>query len=57
MFFATIQCVDAQNDWENEHIYEINKMEARTASYSYKNATDALEGNRDKARVKSLNGI
>ncbi|MGJ8658564.1 MAG: glycoside hydrolase family 2 TIM barrel-domain containing protein [Cellulophaga fucicola] len=57
LFFATIQCVDAQNDWENEHIYEINKMEARTASYSYKNATDALEGNRDKARVKSLNGI
>lgn len=57
LFFATIQCVDAQNNWENEHIYEVNKMEARVASYSYKNSTDALEGDRNKARVKSLNGI
>ncbi|WKB79974.1 glycoside hydrolase family 2 TIM barrel-domain containing protein [Cellulophaga lytica] len=51
------KAIVAQNDWENEHIYETNKMVARTASYSYQNVTDALEGNRDKARVKSLNGI
>lgn len=57
LFFIVAQSVTAQNDWENEHIYEVNKMEARVASYSYKNSTDALEGDRNKARVKSLNGI
>lgn len=47
----------AQNDWENEHVFEKNKLDARVPSYSYKNATDALTGNRDLSRMKSLNGI
>ncbi len=50
------QLVKAQNDWENELVFEKNKMQARVPSYSYKNAKDALEGNRDKSRLKSLNG-
>ncbi len=47
----------AQNDWENEMVFEKNKMNARVPSYSFSNAKDALDGNRDMARMKSLNGI
>lgn len=47
----------AQNDWENELVFEKNKLPARIASYSYRTAADALTGDRDNARVKSLNGI
>ncbi len=46
----------AQNDWENELVFEKNKMNARVPGYSFENVEDALEGNRDKARIKSLNG-
>jgi beta-galactosidase len=50
------QLVSSQNDWENELVFEKNKMQSRVPSYSYKNEKDALEGNRDKSRLKSLNG-
>jgi len=56
IIFVTVQFSAAQNDWENELMFEKNKMNARVPSYSYESAEDALEGNRDKARVKSLNG-
>ncbi len=46
-----------QNDWENELMFEQNKMEARVASYSYLNAEDALKDDRTVSRVKSLNGV
>ncbi|AWG23263.1 glycoside hydrolase family 2 [Flavobacterium faecale] len=55
LFFS--QLVISQNDWENELVFEKNKMQSRVPSYSYKNEKDALEGNRDKSRIKSLNGI
>ncbi|WP_075590520.1 glycoside hydrolase family 2 [Labilibacter marinus] len=48
--------VNAQNDWENELVFEKNKMHARVPTYSYKNVNDALQGDRSKARMKSLNG-
>jgi len=54
--FAIVQFAECQNDWENELVFEKNKMNARVPTYSFENAKDALEGNRDKARVKSLNG-
>lgn len=47
----------AQNDWENEHVFEQNKLQARVPSYSYKNEKDALEGDRIKSRIKFLNGL
>ncbi|MFC2113368.1 glycoside hydrolase family 2 TIM barrel-domain containing protein [Bacteroidota bacterium] len=53
---SSIQFTTAQNDWENERMFEKNKMNARVPTYSFENAKDALEGDRDKARVKSLNG-
>lgn len=49
--------IAVQNDWENEAVFEKNKLEARVPSYSYATAVDALTGNRDQARMLSLNGI
>ena len=57
LIFGSIQIAAAQNDWENELMYEKNKMKARVASYSFENIEDALTANRDKARIKYLNGI
>ncbi|ANQ52371.2 DUF4981 domain-containing protein [Flammeovirga sp. MY04] len=48
--------VMGQNDWENEHIFEINKLPARVASYSYYSEQEALEGDRKTSRMMSLNG-
>lgn len=53
---ASFQISPAQNDWENERMFEKNKLDARVPTYSYKNVSDALSGDRDKARVISLNG-
>ena len=47
----------AGNDWENEIMFEQNKMPARVPSYSFQTLDDALGGDRTKARVQSLNGI
>ena len=49
--------VFSQNDWENELIFEQNKMESRVPSYSYKNEQDALKGKREASRMLNLNGI
>ncbi|XMO85909.1 glycoside hydrolase family 2 TIM barrel-domain containing protein [Algibacter sp. AS12] len=46
----------SQNDWENELMFEQNKLRSRVPSYSYTNHSDALEGNRENSRVQSLNG-
>ncbi|MCG8578936.1 MAG: DUF4981 domain-containing protein [Bacteroidales bacterium] len=46
----------AQNDWENELLFEKNKLPARVAGYSYKNAEDAKDADRTKSRMLSLNG-
>lgn len=54
---ALTQILIGQNDWENELVFERNKLEARVPTYSYKNVSDALLNNREKARIKSLNGI
>lgn len=57
LLFSITQLSFAQNDWENELMFEKNKMNARVPSYSYKSTEDALEANRENARIKSLNGI
>ncbi|WP_282136382.1 glycoside hydrolase family 2 TIM barrel-domain containing protein [Seonamhaeicola maritimus] len=46
-----------QNDWENELMFEQNKMDARVSSYSYENHKDALKGDRLSSRIKTLNGL
>lgn len=45
-----------QNDWENELVIEQHKLPARVPSYSYENAQDALDGNRENSRMQMLNG-
>ncbi|WP_165732645.1 glycoside hydrolase family 2 TIM barrel-domain containing protein [Polaribacter sp. 20A6] len=50
------QMTFSQNDWENELMFEQNKLRSRVPSYSFTNHADALEGNRDKSRMQSLNG-
>lgn len=57
LLIVIIPFVRAQNDWENEYIFEKNKMNARVPTYSYKNMEDALAGNREKARLIDLNGL
>lgn len=44
------------NDWENERIIEKGKLPARATSYSFESTEDALSGDRQKARMISLNG-
>ena len=56
LFIVFSQFCFSQNDWENEIMFEQNKLRSRVPSYSYENHTDALEGNRDKSRIQSLNG-
>ncbi|UMB61728.1 DUF4981 domain-containing protein [Lutibacter sp. A80] len=51
-----IQNTFSQNDWENELMFEQNKMRSRVPTYSFKSHKDALEGNRNNSRMKSLNG-
>ncbi|MDW8849448.1 glycoside hydrolase family 2 TIM barrel-domain containing protein [Flavobacterium sp. MMLR14_040] len=42
--------------WENPLITSINRQAARATGYSYNSVADALEGNRNKSRIKILNG-
>lgn len=57
MLIANTWGAYAQNDWENELMFEQNKMKSRVPTYSFKSTEDARKGNRDDARIKSLNGI
>ncbi|WP_370479472.1 glycoside hydrolase family 2 TIM barrel-domain containing protein [Tamlana flava] len=43
--------------WENPLVTSINRQPARATGYSYKTVEDALQGNREKSRFLSLNGI
>lgn len=42
--------------WEDPLVTSLNRDAARTTAYSYKTVEDALEGNREKSRLKMLNG-
>ncbi len=57
LFFSSMLFSQEQKkDWENETVFEINKLPARATSYSYATAEDALKGERELSRLKSLNG-
>lgn len=46
-----------QNDWENPHVNQINKLPARSTFYVYDNEQQALQGNRETSSLfTSLNG-
>jgi len=42
--------------WENPLVTSVNRQAARATGYSYSSVADALEGNRNKSRIKILNG-
>lgn len=42
--------------WENPMITSMNREPARATAYSYATVADALEGKREKSRIKILNG-
>lgn len=46
----------AQNDWEDQSVIGRNKMPARATSYSFSSEDLALKGDRNQARLLSLNG-
>ncbi|MFI3305583.1 MAG: glycoside hydrolase family 2 TIM barrel-domain containing protein, partial [Rikenellaceae bacterium] len=46
----------ANNDWENEMVFERNKLSARVASYSYESVEAALAADRSDSRMELLNG-
>ncbi len=47
----------AQNsDWENEFVFQKNKLSSRIASYSYSSVEDALNFDRQFSQMESLNG-
>lgn len=45
-----------KNSWQNQHVFGVNKLPARVTSYSFENEKLALEGDREKSKIKSLNG-
>jgi beta-galactosidase len=57
LLIFTAQLALGRNDWENEIMFEQNKLRARVPSSSFQTVEDALEDDRSKARVQSLNGI
>lgn len=57
VLLISIQWGNAQKNWENETVFEMNKLKARVPSYSYKSVEDALKGDREHSRMKSLNGL
>ncbi len=54
--FSMLNAQQQKKDWENEKVFEINKLPARATSYSYTSVEDALSGDRERSRLVSLNG-
>ncbi|TRX66001.1 glycoside hydrolase family 2 TIM barrel-domain containing protein [Carboxylicivirga sp. M1479] len=57
LFVLQLSAVDAQNDWENPKVYQINKEAPRSSFYSYSSVKQALLFNRTESpNFKLLNG-
>ncbi|ANW96021.1 hypothetical protein AXE80_06880 [Wenyingzhuangia fucanilytica] len=57
LFLISINVVAQQNDWENPHVNQINRLPAHATFYTYDNLNDAKENSREKSSLfKSLNG-
>lgn len=55
--FSAGAAVPGPDARENQLVNSIHRLPARATSYSYKTVADALAGERDKARILSLNGL
>jgi beta-galactosidase len=47
----------ANNDWENQKVFEKNKLPATATSYSFNTVEDALTNNRSQSNLMMLNGM
>lgn len=52
----TTQFIIAQNDWENQLVFEKNKLPAHSTSYTYQSIEKALTNHRDQSSIFMLNG-
>ncbi len=55
--FSASAAVPGQNARENQMINSLQRLPARATSYSYESEKDAIAGDRNKARIVSLNGL
>ncbi|AZQ65250.1 DUF4981 domain-containing protein [Flammeovirga pectinis] len=55
-FLMSLTLYAQQNDWENERVFEVNKLASRVPSYSFTSKVDALKGDRVHSKMLSLNG-
>ncbi|WP_139955956.1 glycoside hydrolase family 2 TIM barrel-domain containing protein [Flavicella sediminum] len=56
LFFSSFLYAQ-QNDWENPHVNQINKLDAHTTFYNFDSFQDAVIGDRASSKnYKSLNG-
>jgi beta-galactosidase len=57
LMVCTALFAQGQEDWENQHVFEINKLEPRAHFYSYQSEKDALENKRENSDYfQLLNG-
>ncbi|MCL7765076.1 DUF4981 domain-containing protein [Polaribacter sp. Z014] len=57
LFFISSLLFAQQNDWENQNVNQINRLEAHATFYSYENEDLAIKNVREKSEYfKSLNG-
>ncbi|WP_066630862.1 glycoside hydrolase family 2 TIM barrel-domain containing protein [Labilibacter marinus] len=54
--FVSISAQINKPHWDDETVFAVNKMPGRATSYSFYNEAEALEGDRDKTDITSLNG-
>ncbi|MBR8534583.1 DUF4981 domain-containing protein [Carboxylicivirga sediminis] len=56
MLFIVFSINSQNNKWENQHIIQENKMDARATSYSYRNVSAAQNMDRERSEIQLLNG-
>lgn len=56
LLFIALGIKGQSNKWENQHVIQENKMDARATSYSYRSVDAAQSMNREQAEIKFLNG-
>ncbi len=66
LLLSSITCLEAENivrqwrdnqpEWQNQYVNGVNRLPSRSTTYSFRDVTSALEGDRNKSEYLSLNG-